>query len=147
MDEPGKVYYVVVNRTTDDPPGTPPTVSEVKSGTYAGTTACGVISVTAADTNATASVSTTADRFNADCSPADYSLCPIVLSESRYWVYVVAEDDETTPNEQTTTTRLAVTTTDITPPAFTDEGTGEVNITSNERRRTPRLATIQSPPP
>ena len=47
--------------------------------------------------------------------------------------YVVAEDDETTPNEQTTTTRLAVTTTDITPPAFTDEGTGEVNITSNER--------------
>ena len=56
-----------------------------------------------------------------------------MLSESRYWVYVVAEDDETTPNEQTTTTRLAVTTTDITPPAFTDEGTGEVNITSNER--------------
>lgn len=134
LDEPGKVYYVVVNRTTDDPPGTPPTVSEVKAGTYAGTTACGEISVTAADTNATASVSTTADPDNnSNCSPADCSLCPIVLSESRYWVYIVAEDDETTANVQTTTTRLAVTTTDVTPPAFTDEGSGEVSVTSNER--------------
>jgi len=42
--------------------------------------------------------------------------CPIIESQTRYWVYLVADDDA--GNMQASPRRLAVETTDITPPAL-----------------------------
>ena len=45
LDEPGTVYYIVVTRTSEDPPATPPTSARAKTGDFAGTVACGNFAV------------------------------------------------------------------------------------------------------
>ena len=156
LDEPGDVFYVVVKRTTEDPP-TPPTAAETKSGNFANTVACGSFTVGSVDTNVTATVATTPnpDTVSSGCDawdpndsnyallPGDSgaggndlcSLCPLIDSEEQYWVYVLAEDDETTPNTQTAVTTLNVTTTDVTPPEFKNEtaSNAAVYVSSNTK--------------
>ena len=61
LDEVGKVYYLVVKRTTDSAP-TPPTVTQVLSGTFSGTVACGHVDITSADTNTSVVIQDTANK-------------------------------------------------------------------------------------
>lgn len=145
LDEPGTVYYIVVPRTTDEPPATPPTAAQTKTGDFTGTTACGSFAVASATTNVTESVTVASDLTISAC--ADHgngqtpgsggsgvcSACPLIESEKRYWVYLVAEDDETSPNAQTAPRRLNVTTTDVTPPSFRNEtaSTAAVYVSAN----------------
>ena len=142
MNEPGVVYYIVVERTTDDPPSTPPTLDEISlsAAAYADTHACGSLTVASADAVATAQIAASFDgvytdatdqaacetAHAADTSDAKKPLCeacPKVNSESRYWVYFYARDapsDGSDPNPQTASSRLEVTTVDVTAPTFRD---------------------------
>lgn len=135
LDEPGDVFYVVVKRTTEDPP-TAPTAAETKSGNFANVVACGTFYVASADVNVTETVVTTANpESDPNCSPDDCSLCPLLDSESQYWVYLIAEDKEATPNTQQVATTRNVTTTDVTPPTFKNEtaSTLPVFVSSNAK--------------
>ena len=145
LDEPGTVYYVVVARTGEDPPATPPTSAQVKTGDFAGTVACGNFAVASATTNVTETVAVAPDLTISAC--ADHgngqlpgsggsgvcSACPLIESERRYWVYIAAADDETSPNLQAAPSRLNVTTTDVTAPSFRNESaaTEEVFVSAN----------------
>ena len=130
LDEPGDAFYIAIPRTTDSPPSPGPTAAEVIAASYAGVVACGTFAVAAAATNATATVTTTSDPLGANAascasggvalppSAAKCAACPLVDSESRYWVYVTARDDETSPNVMTTTRVQGVDTVDVTAPTF-----------------------------
>ena len=145
LDEPGTVYYIVVTRTSEDPPATPPTSAQAKTGDFAGTVACGNFAVASAETNVTESVAVATDLTITACddhgngqTPGSAgsgvcSACPLIESEKRYWVYLVAEDDETAPNTQAAPLRLNVTTTDVTAPTFRNESaaTEAVYVSAN----------------
>ena len=97
LDEPGTVYYIVVTRTSEDPPATPPTSAQAKTGDFAGTVACGNFAVASAETNVTESVAVATDLTITACddhgngqTPASAgsgvcSACPLIESEKRYW--------------------------------------------------------------
>lgn len=139
LNEPGNVYYVVVPRTSDAPPTVEPTSAQVFAGAFAGTVACGAFEVPVLGANFSKAIATTLEPEKEPACSAlnDFyglsvagisgsgfcSACPIIESQSRYWVYVVADD--TDGNVQTTPRRLAVETTDITPPTF-EGGTPEI---------------------
>ena len=133
LDELGTVYYIVVARTSEDPPAMPPTSAQVKTGDFAGTVACGNFSVSSEATNVAETVAVATDLTISACddhgngqTPGSggsgvCSACPLIESERRYWVYIAAADDETSPNLQAAPLRLNVTTTDVTAPSFRNE--------------------------
>lgn len=133
LDEPGNVYYIVVPRTSDPPPTVEPTSAQVFAGEFAGSVACGGFSVTSRDANFSKTIATTAEPEKEPACQGDFygltlaagepsggsgmcTACPIIESQTRYWVYIVADD--TDGNMQTSPRRLSVETTDITPPTF-----------------------------
>jgi hypothetical protein len=134
LDEPGNVYYIVVPRTSDAPPAVEPTSAQVFAGEFGGTVACGAFEIPLWDTNYSKPIATTLEpeKEVACHGLQDFygvsvaglsgsglcSACPLLESQTRYWVYVVADD--TDGNMQTAPKRLAVETTDITPPTFED---------------------------
>ena len=137
LDEVGKVYYLVVKRTTDSEP-TPPTPAQVLAGSFSGTVACGHVDVSAGKTTASKIIADTANKLTVSAcqDPGDSSQlalpgegtggsttgscssCPTILPDQRYWVYVVGQDDDL--NNMTSTRTIVVRTTDETPPTFKD---------------------------
>ena len=137
LDEVGKVYYLVVKRTTDSAP-TPPTVTQVLSGTFSGTVACGHVDITSADTNTSVVIQDTANKASVSAcqDPGNSALlalpgegtggattgscasCPTIDANSRYWVYIAGQDDDL--NNMTSVRTIAVETTDETAPSFVD---------------------------
>ena len=166
LDEVGKVFYLVVKRTTDSEP-TPPTAAQVLAGSFSGTVACGHVDVSAAETTASKIIADTANKLTVSAcqDPGDSSQlalpgegtggsttgscssCPTILPDQRYWVYVVGQDDDL--NNMTSTRTIVVRTTDETPPTFKDHSSKTTPyLSGNEPSAGPRgRATTASPSP